>query len=263
MKRDLSLEVVRSQLRTHDIGRRLVYRRTVASTMGVARVEAEGGAVHGTCVIAEEQTAGRGRLGRPWVSPPGSNIYVSVVLRPAAAHLRWLSIVCPLAICEAIEETTGLAAKIKWPNDVLVGGRKVAGVLIDAECSGDQVQYAVAGIGLNVNFDAGAYEEIREVATSLMTELGREISREAVLASLLNHLETLYEAAVHGEAPYPAWKGRLDTLGRSVRVTFVDRVEEGIAIDATADGALVVQRDNGSTVRIEAGDVTLQPEQAS
>jgi BirA family biotin operon repressor/biotin-[acetyl-CoA-carboxylase] ligase len=260
MERGLSLEAVRSQLRTSSLGRRLVYRCTVASTMDVARAEAEGGTPHGTCVLADEQTAGRGRLGRPWVSPPGSNIYVSVVLRPAAAHLRQLGIVCPLAVCEAVQEMTGLAARIKWPNDVLMAGGKVAGVLIEVEHRADQVDYAVAGIGVNVNFDPRAHEEIRDVASSLMRELGREVSREAVLAALLNHLEALYEAAVRGEAPYLAWKERLDTLGRSVRVRFADRMEEGVAIDADANGALVLRRDDGSTVHIEAGDVTLRPD---
>jgi len=263
MAGEFSLEAFQSQLRTSSLGQRAICRRSVTSTMDVARGEAAAGAPEGTVVIADEQTAGRGRLGREWVSPPGTNIYLSVILRPPAAHLRQLSIICPLAICQAIEEVTGLAARIKWPNDVLVDGRKVSGVLLDAELVGDRVQYAIAGIGLNVNFDPSTYRELRDIATSLKRELGREVSREAVLAGLLNHLESLYQAALRGEKAHAAWKERLDTLGRSVRVRFADRVEEGVAADTDSDGALILRRDDGSTVRIEAGEVTLRPDQAS
>ncbi len=263
MAGEFSLEAFQSQLRTSFVGRRAIYRRSVTSTMDVARYEAAAGAPEGAVVIADEQTAGRGRLGRRWVSPPGTNLYLSVILRPPATHLRQLSIITPLAICQAVEEVTGLAARIKWPNDVLIDQRKVGGVLLDAEIVGDRVQYAVAGIGLNVNFDPSTYEEIREIATSLKRELGREVSREAVLAALLNHLEQLYEGALRGEDVEQAWKERLETLGKSVRVHFADRVEEGVATDTDSDGALILRRDDGTTVRIEAGDVTLRPDPAS
>lgn len=263
MAGEFSLEALQTQLRTSFVGRRAIYRRSVTSTMEVACGEAETGVPEGAVVIADEQTAGRGRLGRQWVSPPGSNLYLSVILRPPATHLRQLSIICPLAICQAVEEVTGLAAKIKWPNDVLVAARKVSGVLLDAELVGDRVQYAVAGIGLNVNFDPSTYEELRDIATSLKRELGREVSREAVLAALLNHLEQLYQAALRGEDVEQAWKERLDTLGRRVQVHFADRVEEGVAADTDSDGALILRRDDGTTVRIEAGEVTLRPDQAS
>jgi BirA family biotin operon repressor/biotin-[acetyl-CoA-carboxylase] ligase len=262
MAGEFSLEALRSQLRTSFMGRRAIYRRSVTSTMDAARGEAEAGVPEGAVVIADEQTAGRGRLGRQWVSPPGTNIYVSVILHPPAAHLRQLSIIFPLAICEGIEEVTGLAARIEWPNDVLVGGRKVSGVLLDAEIVGDQVRYAIAGIGLNVNFDPSTYEELRDIATSLRRELGREVSREAVLAALLNHLEPLYQGALLGEKAHLAWKERLDTLGKSVRVGFADRMEEGVAVDTDSDGALILRRDDGTTARIEAGEVTLRPDQA-
>ena len=263
MAGEFSLEAFQAQLRTSFMGRRAIYRRSVTSTMDVACSEAAAGTPEGTVVIADEQTAGRGRLGRQWVSPPGTNLYFSVILCPPAAHLRQFSIICPLAICQAIEEVTGLAARIKWPNDVLVDDRKVSGVLLDAEIIGERVQYAVAGIGLNVNFDPSTHEDLREIATSLKRELGREVSREAVLAGLLNHLEQLYQAALRGEDVEQAWKKRLDTLGKNVRVHFADRVEEGVATDTDSDGALILRRDDGTTVRIEAGDVTLRPDQVS
>src|SRR3990172_4239329 len=160
----LSVQRIRSHLRTSTIGRKIIYRSSVSSTMDLSRNQAESGAEEGTAIVADEQTAGRGRLGRTWISPPRANVYVSVVLRPDAEHVRPLSMVCPLAVCRAIEEVTGLPARVKWPNDVLIHGRKVSGTLIDAEFEDGGVRYAIAGVGINVNFDARRYEEIRDLA---------------------------------------------------------------------------------------------------
>ncbi len=254
----LSLDSLRSQLETSFVGRRVVYQESLSSTMDVAREEAEAGASEGTVVLAEQQTAGRGRLSRQWVSPPAGNIYVSIVLRPEPALVQVLAMLSPLAICRAIDEATGLQSNIKWPNDVLIGGRKVAGVLIDAEFSDGEVEYALVGIGVNVNFDPSPYEELREIATSLALELGRDVSREEVLAALLSHLEGLYVAARRGESVYEPWRARLDMLGREVRVMFADRVEEGVAEDVDTDGRLLLRRADGSTLLVAAGDVTLR-----
>jgi BirA family biotin operon repressor/biotin-[acetyl-CoA-carboxylase] ligase len=258
MSQEFSLEAFQARLATRYVGRRLLYYPSLASTQDVARQEAESGAPEGATILADRQTAGRGRLGRSWVSPAGGNLYFSVVLRPAAEHLRTLGMICPLAICQAVEEVTGLQPRLKWPNDVLVGPRKLAGVLIDSGLSGDKVDYAICGIGINVNFDVMAYEEIREIATSVSAELGREVAREELLAAVLGRFEALYEAARRGEPVHLAWKERLNTLGRRVRVGFADRVEEGIAEDAEPDGTLVLRRPDGSLVRIEAGD-TVEP----
>src|SRR3990170_2814181 len=256
----LSLRLVRSHLRTQAMGRKVVYRSSVPSTMDLARRQAEADAAEGTVVLADEQTAGRGRLGRTWISPPGANVYVSVVLRPEPEHLRPLSMLCPLAVCRAIEEVTGLPARIKWPNDVLVRGRKVSGTLIDAEFEDGDVRYAIVGVGINVNFDAARYEEIRDLATSLSTELGREVPREGVLAAFLNHLEELYLDLRRGQPVYGLWKARLDTLGQRVRVRYGEagtggEGPEGLVEDADESGALILRRADGSTVRVEAGDV--------
>ncbi len=263
MASPLSLQQLRSHLRTQTMGRKVIYRSSLPSTMDLARHEADAGAAEGTVVAADAQTAGRGRLGRTWISPPGANVYVSVVLRPEAQHLRALSMVCPLAVCRAIEEVTGLPARIKWPNDVLIHGRKVSGTLIDAEFEDGGVRFAIAGVGINVNFDASRYEEIRDLATSLSTELGREVSREKVLAAFLNYLEELYLGLRLGQPVRGLWKARLDTLGQRVRVrSGVPGMEgeehEGLAEDADESGALILRRADGSTVRIEAGDVTLK-----
>ena len=252
----LDRALVERRLRTRYLGRNLLYLETTSSTQDVARAEAERGGPVGTAVLAEEQTAGRGRLGRSWVSPAGKNIYVTLVMRPPAPKLRVLSIVSPLAIAEALEGI-GLAPRLKWPNDVLVGGRKIAGILIETELSGDDVKYALVGIGLNVNFDVGAVPEIAEIATSVRRELGRDASREELLAALLNAFEVRYEQALEGDAVFQAWRSRLETLGRRVRATLGERVEEGVAEDVDAEGNLLVRRNDGSLAVVEAGDVTL------
>ncbi len=223
--------------------------------MDVARDEAVAGAPHGAVVIAEEQTAGRGRFGRLWVSPAGKNLYLTLILRPDAARLRALSMVVPLAVCRAVEAVTPLRPVIKWPNDVLVGGRKLAGVLIEGESSGAELLYALAGIGLNVN-DPIDDPKIAGIATSLSRELGEETSRETALAALLNELEGAYNAAP-GDI-YSGWRSRITTLGQSVRLTFRDEVYEGTAEDVDNEGSLILRLADGTRRTFEAGEVTLR-----
>ncbi len=237
------------------MGRTISYHESTTSTMDVARSDAEEGAPDGAVVVAEEQTAGRGRMGRSWVSPPGAGLYFTVILRPRLDQLRYLAVIAPLAVCRAIEETTGLFTRIKWPNDVLVEGKKVCGVLPQSELADEQVLFALLGAGINVNLDVAAHPEIREIATSLRSELGREVSREEVLAATLNHLETLCEALRRGEVVSVGWKKRLDTLGKPVRVQTAGGIEEGIVVDADSDGTLILRRDDGSHVRLDAGEV--------
>jgi BirA family biotin operon repressor/biotin-[acetyl-CoA-carboxylase] ligase len=254
----LDLTLVEQRLKTRYVGRNLLYLTRATSTQDVARAEAERNAPEGTAVLAEEQTGGRGRLGRSWVSPPGKNVYVTLVMRPPARRLRVLSIVAPLAMAEALEGAAGLTCRIKWPNDVLVGGRKIAGVLIESDLAGEAVKYALVGMGVNVNFDPAAEPEIADIATSVRRELGRDGSREDVLAALLNAFEARYTEALEGDAAFRAWRSRLETLGQRVRATLAERVEEGVAEDVDAEGSLLIRRDDGSLATVEAGDVTLR-----
>lgn len=257
---DLSLSAVTARLRTQTFGRRIVYRSRIGSTQDLAREMAEAGAPEGTAVLANGQTAGRGRLGRSWVSPVGRSIHLSLIVRPSLVQLPRLTVIAPLAVALAVEETTSLRPRIKWPNDVFLSGRKFAGVLIDSELAGDQPLYAIVGIGVNVNLDTSAYPEIAPIATSLMMETGQEVAREAVLASLLNCLEDLYLAVGRGEddAVYEAWRDRLDTIGQTVRVRLGDQVEEGLVEDVDAEGSLMLRRADGSRVTVPAGEVTLR-----
>jgi BirA family biotin operon repressor/biotin-[acetyl-CoA-carboxylase] ligase len=257
----LDLPVVESELRTSFAGRRLIYLTSTPSTQDIARAEAEAGAPEGTAVVAEEQTAGRGRFGRQWLSPAGKNIYLTLLLRPTVDQLRRLGIITPLAVCLAIEETTGLVPRIKWPNDVLLSGRKTCGALIDAEFSGADPRYALVGVGVNVNFEIDPDSEIAAIATSIKQELGADTSREGILAALLNHLEALYTAP-DPRAVHEAWKSRLETLGRDVTLTFHGETCSGYADDVDAAGNLILRLPDGSHRTFEAGEVSLRAPEA-
>jgi len=178
-------------------------------------------------------------------------------LRPTVDQLRRLSIITPLAVALAIEETTGLTPQIKWPNDVLLSGRKVSGILIETDFSGSEPRYALLGPGVNVNFEIDPASEIAGIATSLKQELGADVTREAVLAALLNHLEALYTAP-DPRAVREAWKSRLETLGRDVTLTFRGESFPGHAEDVDDAGNLILRLPDGSHRTFEAGEVSLR-----
>jgi BirA family biotin operon repressor/biotin-[acetyl-CoA-carboxylase] ligase len=144
----IDLARVDSLLRTDFVGRKVLYKASVSTTMEVAAREAESGAPEGELAIADEQSAGRGRMSRTWVSPPGVNLYFTIIMRPRLEQLRYLAVITPLAVCQAIEETTALQPRIKWPNDVLIDGKKVSGILIESELSEERVRYALVGCGI-------------------------------------------------------------------------------------------------------------------
>jgi len=252
-----SSRAVREGLTTRFVGRRLEYRAVLGSTQDLARELAQAGAREGTVVLAGRQRAGRGRLGRSFISPQGG-LYFTVVLRPALDHLRSLPIVAAVAVARGLERVAGLNTALKWPNDVLVGGRKICGILLESELMGQAVSYVLLGIGVNVNADLSAYPEIAALATSAAAEADRPVSREALAAAVLNELEDLYLAAQAGRLVQDEWRARLETLGREVRVTYGEQVEDGLAEDVDGDGSLILLRRNGSRVTIVAGDVTLR-----
>lgn len=224
--------------------------------MDITREKAGEGAGEGLVVLAEEQSRGRGRLGREWLSPGGS-LSLSILLRPTLPLLPSLIMLASLAVVHTIEENTGLKASIKWPNDVLMRGKKVCGILIENAIEGHKVLYSIIGIGLNVNLDTKEYPQIASLATSLSQELGREVNRQQVLQSLLEEIEELYLGLQQGVSLYQEWQGRLETLGKRVRATGGDRVEEGYAEAVDKEGSLLLRRSDGSLIRILAGDVTL------
>ena len=244
-------------LTTQAIGRFLVYRASVDSTMRLARREADEGASHGTLVLADEQTAGRGRRGRSFASPPGDNLYFTLILRLPLAQHRLLPLILPLAVCEACC-AEGVEARIKWPNDIWVGERKLSGMLIDAEL-GPTGPLAMPGIGINVNGDPTRIPELRDIATSLQRELGRPVSPPRLLANICNTLERNLEME-SAAALVEAYRGYSLVLGREIAVT----PAVGLAYSARAsaireDGALEVTVEGGAVRILLAEDVSVRP----
>ncbi|GAI31922.1 unnamed protein product, partial [marine sediment metagenome] len=215
------------------------------------------GAVEGTVIIADEQTAGRGRIKRVWLSPKGS-IALSIILYPSVVNLPSLIMLASLAVVHSIEAVTGLESQVKWPNDVLVNDRKVCGILIESSVRGNIVDYAIIGIGVNVNLRLSDFPEIPSTATSLSAELGRDAPRLRIIRRLLVEVEGLYLALQAGGSIYEEWRDSLVTLGRRVRVKSGKTVYEGIAESVAKDGSLLLRHSNGNLSKIVAGEATLR-----
>jgi BirA family biotin operon repressor/biotin-[acetyl-CoA-carboxylase] ligase len=251
---------LRPLLNTHDIGRELHWHEELGSTNDRAKELADEGAEHGEVVVAEAQTAGRGRRGRVWVSPPRRNLYFSVVLRPdlPPARASELTIVASVALCDALRQA-GVEAGIKWPNDLLASGRKIAGILTELAAEPERVHWVVLGAGVNVNARREDFPaELREEATSVLLERGQPAPRALLAAACLTALEDwLDRHAEEGFGPVrAAWRERTVTLGREVAVTADGREIAGTAEDIDETGALLVRVPSGIE-RILAGDVTL------
>lgn len=253
---------LRPHLTTTFLGRVLHYEESTASTNLVARGLARAGAADGTVVIADAQTAGRGRLGRQWFSPPGTNLYLSGVLRPGISPgvAPQLSLVAGCAVVAAIEGMTGVRAALKWPNDVLIEGRKVAGILTEMDSEADRVAFVIVGIGVNLNV---TMRELRgpvgETATSLATVTRRRIARAAFAGRLLDELERRYRrflAAGFG-ALRSEWESYSALTGREVTVAGPDGERRGRVLGVDDDGALRLGGGGETVARVVAGDVTI------
>lgn len=259
---ELSATAIEKGLTTAFMGRRVIYYRSVGSTNDVAKELAVRGAPEGMLVIAEEQTAGRGRLGRRWLAPSGTSLLMSLLFRPyflAPYQAQRLTMICSLAVVEAIEAVTGLTAAIKWPNDIMVRGKKAGGILTELGATGHRLDYAVVGLGLNVNLDFGAaMGELAATATSLSQELGREVSRRALLWRILENIESRYRRLQAGELPHDEWASRLVTLHHHVIADTSQGTIEGWAEGVDADGALIVRTKGDVYQRVLVGDVTLR-----
>lgn len=248
-----------SLLTTDRFGRNLLFEPSVGSTMDLARDAAARGAPEGTVAAADEQTAGRGRLGRTWVTPPAVNLASTIVVRPPHSVLRDIAMIAPLAVCHAIQDIVAIRPDIKWPNDVTIGRKKVAGVLIEVpEAPAVAEPVVLVGCGINVNFDPRQYDDIRDIATSVRVECGHHVDREALLAAYLSYFERHYDAARAGESMRDRWRERLVTLGQAVHASWPGGEADGVAEDVDEGGALIVRTSSGEKVIVEAGDVTLR-----
>jgi BirA family biotin operon repressor/biotin-[acetyl-CoA-carboxylase] ligase len=247
----------------------IIYLEQTGSTNDVAREMAAQGAPAGTIVVADEQTAGRGRLERRWLAPPYTCLLCSILFRPGlpSSHLNRLTMLCSMAAADAIEQVASLPVALKWPNDLLVRSkvagpptpewRKLAGVLTEAVLTGDGSHCVVVGIGINVNVHCDALPDLALDATSILAETGRPVDREDLLADLLSLVERRHEKLQRGENPGKEWSERLVTLGQRVRVATAEGLFEGVAEAVDEGGALLLRTADGSIERFLAGDVTL------
>lgn len=252
---------VRAQLESGRVGRRLEFLKMTASTNADAFRLAEDGAVEGTVVLADAQTGGKGRRGRVWASPAGVNLYCSVVLRPTimpheAPQLTFLSAV---AAARAIEQTTKLTPEIKWPNDLLISGKKVAGLLNEMSAETDGINFVILGIGVNLNMTASQFPgDLRQPATSLFLESGVRVDRSRFTSTMLNELDQLYaDFLAHGFGPVrEEWQRHCNANGRRVLVS--DSGTEcsgGRFIGIDSGGGMLLRSDDDIVHRITCGDV--------
>ncbi len=259
----MNVSRVQENLRTEKLGRKIIFSRRIGSTNDLAKKLATYGAVEGTVVVADTQDAGRGRLNRNWVSPKGG-LWFSLILRPKChpTEATRLVFVACLAVAETLSKRYGLKVETRWPNDVVVNGRKICGILAEMNTIGEAVNHVIVGVGINANFDAAKAfpESLRTPATSLKSELGNSIRLGELLGLLLERLEIKYHLFVSGDSRriIDEWKAYAAFLGRKINVACENGNLRGVALDVDYDGAFILKLEDGIVKRILVGDVTVQ-----
>lgn len=250
------------------IGKEIIFFESVASTNDTAMaIAGKRDNPEGTVVIADEQSRGRGRFGRTWISPPGVNIYCTVLLRPPILSRKAsiLTLVTAVAVTEAVREYSGLNAEIKWPNDILINGKKTGGILIEMKTDRNQRYLLAVGIGVNVNMSLDALPDgIRPFTTSLREESGKVIDRITLLSQILAELEECYKILLNGDkrALINEWLRLNCTIGNKVKIQNQDNVISGTADGIDGDGHLKVKLASGETETVSAGEVTILKDHA-
>ena len=263
----LTAGVITPHLRRTDGGSRLICLESVDSTNNYAKTLAMsgGGFRDGTAIVADGQTGGRGRLGRSFQSPKGKGIYVSLLYKPDVAPMRAVNYTAyaAVAVCDGIEAATGVKPAIKWTNDIMLGERKLCGILTEMAVEGEtgSMQYLVTGIGVNVNHGPSDFsDEVRPIATSLAMALGRPVDRGRLCAAIIDALDAIYETWLHGGGD--VWRRYRDncvTLGRPVLILRGDRREEAFAEELSADFGLIVRHPDGRRETVTTGEVSIRP----
>lgn len=252
---------IREGLQTTVLGQNIVYRDSIDSTNTLAQQLAREGAPDGTLVIADEQTAGRGRRGRQWFSPPHSGVWMSLILRPQLPlqHAAQITLVAAVALSKALTRESGVQAGIKWPNDILFSGKKCCGILTEMHAEFDQIHHLVVGIGINVNVPQSDFsDELQSIATSLQAIKGERLSRAGVVRSVLNEFEPLYRRYVDGGgfgSIRDDWKASSITLGRQIVAQTARGTITGKALDIDEFGVLLVEQADGSVEKIYSADI--------
>jgi BirA family biotin operon repressor/biotin-[acetyl-CoA-carboxylase] ligase len=261
--RNMRLDMLQEKLQTKRFGRRVLFHRVVDSTNEWAKKLAEFGVEEGTVTIAEQQTAGKGRLGREWISPKGG-LWFSIVLRPckSVGETTKLVFMASLAVAEVLHQKYRLRTETKWPNDVMVNRRKICGILAETTTSNGKLSYVVLGIGINANIHMDKYfaASDKPLATSIQDELGHEVQLFSLLRTLLEKMERLYDLFIMkgSDSILEKWKAYATFLGREVVVQDQNEQVYGIAHDIDDGGALVLRLKNGTLRRFFAGDLSLR-----
>ncbi|MGM0899878.1 MAG: biotin--[acetyl-CoA-carboxylase] ligase [Bacillota bacterium] len=247
-------------LKTDFIGRGIHYEEEVDSTQKIAHRLATEGAAEGTVIVAEEQLLGRGRLDRKWHSPKYSGVWMSIILRPNLPMQKapQLTLVTAVAVVQAIEEVTGLLPQIKWPNDILISGKKVTGILTEMQADADRINAIIVGIGINVNQKRDDFpEEIQQIATSLAAESGQNISRARLMQEVFARLEKLYQTYLKdGFFPIKLlWESYALSIGKEIIARTVTGDIYGKALGITEDGVLNIQQADGEIRQVYSADI--------
>jgi BirA family transcriptional regulator, biotin operon repressor / biotin---[acetyl-CoA-carboxylase] ligase len=242
-----------------DLGKDILFYETTDSTNTIALNIAETNK-EGLVILADSQEKGRGRLGRLWISPPGVNIYMSVVLKPDVkpGDATLITLMTAVACAIALRKITGLDIRIKWPNDLVVADKKLGGILTELKIYREKIAFAVVGIGINVNIDTKVFpDEVREIATSMKNETGRRYSRENIIAEILCQLHVWYSAfkRMDKETILSAWRLLTSTLGREVVVTAGKETYQGFAEAIDEEGRLLLRLPTGEVKKISSGDL--------
>lgn len=254
---------IQKHLKTATYGRNVTYYETCSTTQTIAHDDAQNGAPDGTLIIAEEQIAGKGRLARPWSSVARKGIWMSLIIRPSLMPQQapQMTLVAAVAIVRAIEEVVKIEATIKWPNDIMIKGKKITGILTELQSDPDRVKAIIIGIGMNINHDKDDFpEEIQPIATSLKLESGETIDRSRLISEILGFLELythMYEK--HGFGPIKLlWEGYSNTAGKRIKAVMLNETIEGVALGISEDGLLEVKRDDGTIRGIYSADIIVE-----
>ncbi len=244
-----------------DIGKEIFFYEKVVSTNTIAFDLAEK-AKEGAVVIAECQEKGRGRLGRTWISPPGVNIYMSIILRPEIEpkDITLITIMASVACATALRRTTGLDISIKWPNDLMASDKKLGGILTELKTDQMRIPCATIGIGINVNIDITEFpEDVRKIATSVKNETGKPYSREDIIAEILNEMNKWYIilSTMDKKTLLSEWQSLTSTLGRDIMVIVGQKKYAGFAEAIDDEGMLILRLPSGEFKRISSGDLTI------
>ena len=256
----ITADEIRLGLTTNFIGRNIHYEESVESTQKIAHRLSYEEVPEGTVIIAEEQRSGKGRMNRTWHSPKYTGIWMSLILRPNIPLTKapQLTLLTAVAIVQAIEEVTGLQSEIKWPNDILIGGKKVTGILTELQAEADRIHSIIIGIGINVNQKEEDFpSELQEKASSLFIEKGKVISRAGLIKSFFKHFEKLYLLYLEqGFFPIKLlWEGYAVSIGKILKARTLTNVIEGKALGITDEGVLKLEDETGFVHHIYSADI--------